>query len=119
MKITEKNKLFWEINSFELFFCLDETTINLIPSRDFILIILQTIYKKICVFPAKNMLISPQKRGKSPFSPAASKVYVPPPGGKLTVFFGKVIECTSGSKLPPLVSGEFFGPRVEKNMLKH
>ena len=107
-------------SNFFNFFCLDETTINLIPSRDFILIILQTIYKKICLFPAKNMLISPQKRGKSPFSPAASKVYVPPPGGEIDiVFFGKVIGCTSGSKLPPLVSGEFFGPRVEKNMLKH
>ena len=44
----------------------------------------------------------------------------PPPGGEIDiVFFGKVIGCTSGSKLPPLVSGEFFGPRVEKNMLKH
>ena len=54
------------------------------------------------------------------YSPAASKVYVPPPvGGIDIVFFGKVIGCTSGGRMPPLVSGEFFGPRVEKNMLKH
>ena len=69
--------------------------------------IVNMLFKRLC----KYIII---------FSPAASKVYVPPPvGGIDIVFFGKVIGCTSGGRMPPLVSGEFFGPRVEKNMLKH
>ena len=64
VKIIEKDKLFWNINFLKLFFCLDETTINLIPSRDLILIILKTIYKKIWVFPAKKYLFGHKKVGK-------------------------------------------------------
>ena len=67
VKIYEKKKLFLKINYYKLFFCLEEATIGLIPSRDHILIILKIIYKEKWVFPTKNMLIWPVKGEHFPF----------------------------------------------------
>ena len=47
-------------------------------------------------------------------SPGARRLYVSPPGGgKRHSVFLKVIGCPDHSRMPPFISGELFGLRVE------
>ena len=41
----------------------------------------------------------------------------PPRGGNDIVFFQKVIGCPDHSRMPPFISGELFGLRVEKKII--
>ena len=48
-------------------------------------------------------------------SPGARRVYTSPPrGGNDIVFFRKFIGSPDHSRMPPFISGELFGLRVER-----